>query len=153
MFSLTIEGSISYCKTVLLNYFWKAPYGPDWKVCFLRAEDIFPRQFARLEKPHQHCLPYVKWHIFQAYFSNSAHLIGRCAHSSLFARGRSSARTTCFPVWPMERENISRPLSLWIRPLSIKIYLLPRVIRTPSSIALRPPWGARLTIWETLLLE
>ena len=24
---------------------------PDWKVCFLRAEDIFPVKFARLEKP------------------------------------------------------------------------------------------------------
>ena len=41
----------------------------------------------------------MKWRIFQAYFSNSARLIGRCAHGSFLARGRSSVRTTYFPVW------------------------------------------------------
>ena len=30
--------------------------------------------------------------------SNSARLIGRCAHGSVIARGRSSARTASFPV-------------------------------------------------------
>ena len=29
---------------------------PDWKVCFLLAEDIFPVKFARLENPPSQCL-------------------------------------------------------------------------------------------------
>ena len=43
--------------------------------------------------------PHMKWATFQVYFSNSARVIGYCAHSSLLVRGRSSARTTYFPVW------------------------------------------------------
>ena len=42
----------------------------------------------------------MKRYIFQVYLSNYARLIGRCAQGSLLARGRSSACTTCFPVWP-----------------------------------------------------
>ena len=41
---------------------------PDWKVCFLRAEDIFPVRFASLEKSRLQCL-----HIFNCI------LIPRCA--------------------------------------------------------------------------
>ena len=36
-----------------------------------------------------------------AYFSNSARLIDCCAHDTVLARGRSSVRTTDFPVWAM----------------------------------------------------
>ena len=69
---------------------------PDWKVCFLRAEDIFSRQICALEKPpSQH--PYICTGIFfKGYSPNFAHLSGRCAHSSLLARGRSSAHITNF---------------------------------------------------------
>ena len=74
---------------------------PDWKVCFLRAEDIFRHQICTLGKTVLTSPPHMKWFIFQAYFSNSARLIGCCAHGSLLARGRSSVRTTYFPVWEL----------------------------------------------------
>ena len=72
---------------------------PDWKDCFLPAEDIFPRQICALGKTIPALSSPYEMTYFQAYFSNSARLIGRCAHGSLFACGRSSARTTYFPVW------------------------------------------------------
>ena len=72
---------------------------PDWKVCFLRAEDIFHSQICALGKTTLASPPHMKWVIFQVHFSNSARFIGRCAHGSLLARGRSSARTTYFPLW------------------------------------------------------
>ena len=42
--------------------------------------------------------PNMKWDTFQVQFSNSARVIGLCAHGSLLARGRSSACTTYFSV-------------------------------------------------------
>ena len=64
---------------------------------FLREEDIFPHQICALGKTVLVSPPYVKWFVFQVRLS--ARLIGRCAHGSWLARGRSSARTTYFPVW------------------------------------------------------
>ena len=79
---------------------------PDRKVCFLRAENIFPSQICPLGWENHPCIasPY-EVACSQVYFPNSAHFIGRCAYDSLFARGRSSARFTYFPVCVEQIEN------------------------------------------------
>ena len=41
---------------------------PDWKVCFLRAEDIFPHQICALGKTVLASPPHMKWFVFQVYF-------------------------------------------------------------------------------------
>ena len=44
---------------------------PDWKVCFFRAEDIFPHQICTLGKTVLASPPHLKMYIFQVYFPNS----------------------------------------------------------------------------------
>ena len=68
------------------------------KFVFCARKIFFPVKFARLEKPpHTACPSEMAY--FSSMFSNSARLIDSCAHGNTFARGRSFARTTYFPVW------------------------------------------------------
>ena len=50
---------------------------PDW-IVFMRAEDILLRQSWRRGKTTLASSPPMKWHIFQAYFSNSARFMAIC---------------------------------------------------------------------------
>ena len=85
-----------YCNDLKVWFSHYTGHYPDWKVCFLRQEDIFHSKICVLGKTALASPPHMKWDIFQEYFSNSARFIGRCAHGSVLARGRSSARTTYF---------------------------------------------------------
>ena len=76
------------------------------KFAFCARKIFFPLQFARMEKPSSHLLPYEM-------VISSARLIGRCAHGSLLVHGRSSARTTYSPVWLLTnplRQLVTNPL-------------------------------------------
>ena len=63
---------------------------PNWKVCFLRAEDIFLLKSASMEELSSHLLPYEIVY-FKVYFKF-------CALGSVFVRERPSACTTYFLI-------------------------------------------------------
>ena len=90
--------SLKFGNLDKLFSFHKCHFTPDWKACFLRGRYFSPSNL-RAWKTVFASSPHMKWNIFQIHFSNSTRLIRRCAHGSLLARGRSSARTTYFPVW------------------------------------------------------
>ena len=77
----------------------------------------------------------MKRDTFHVYFSSSARVIGLYAHGSLLARGRSSARTTYFPVWPQLRE-IFFVGKLGLAPPKISLIYAPELNLTLHSILL-----------------
>ena len=98
---MSLHGLLAFCsKEVLFSGATKLWMQEPWIAA--RLESLFSargRYFSpsnlRTWKNHPALPPPYE----MTYFSNSARLIGRCAHGNLFARGRSSARTTYFPVW------------------------------------------------------
>ena len=59
-----IDSSDEGPKTRFSDY-----HKPDWKVCFLRAEDIFPRQICALGKTTPHTAsPYEMTHFSSTFF-------------------------------------------------------------------------------------
>ena len=72
---------------------------------------FFTVRFARLENYPRITFKYI-FQILRAALAFACS-IGLCAHGSLLARGRSSARTTYFPVWILGSDG---------RPLLVKIH-------------------------------